>query len=78
MDGSSPKGRGLRVQRGWKINRMAGQFQSDAYRLAAPPPPAVTIAMPPPHAPSLVRETHGGAGKIEKEMFCRQAAGGRS
>ena len=74
MDGSSPKGRVLMVQRGWHVNRMAGQFQSDAYRLAAPPPAASTLS---PAAPVVQREK-GGAMRIEKEMFGRQAAGGCS
>jgi hypothetical protein len=53
---------------------MAGQFQSDAYRLAAPPP-GVMIAMPPP-APMTQQS---GALKIEgQEKFGRLAAGGRS
>jgi hypothetical protein len=87
MDGSSTKGRGLVVQRGWIINRMAGQFQSDAYRLAAPPPPCVRTAMQPmppmpPMPPSALMNQNGGAIKIEtiesQNNFSRMAAGGRS
>jgi hypothetical protein len=72
MDGSSPRGRRvLALERGWKVTRLARQFQCEAYRLALPQPSVVTLAPPSPVSKD--------ARNIEAHvMLGRVAAGGRS